>query len=48
MARKPRNILQLLKDESGTAFIEFGLLASIFITLSFVVIVLLLMRCALV
>ncbi len=38
MTRKPRNILPLLKDESGAAFVEFGILASIFITLSFAVI----------
>ncbi len=38
MTRKPRNILQLLKDESGAAFVEFGILASIFLTLSFAVI----------
>ena len=38
MTKKPRNILQLLKDDGGAAFIEFGLLASIFITLSFAII----------
>ncbi len=38
MAKKPRNILLILKEESGAAFVEFGILASIFITLSFAVI----------
>ena len=33
-----RNILKLLKNESGAALIEFSILASIFITLSFAVI----------
>lgn len=31
-------ILKFLKDRSGAAFVEFGLLATIFITLSFVII----------
>ena len=31
-------MLKLLKNESGSSFIEFGILASIFITLSFAVI----------
>ena len=35
MKRKPFILLKLLRDRSGTAFIEFGILASIFITLSF-------------
>ena len=35
MRKKPYIFLKLLKDRSGTAFIEFGILASIFITLSF-------------
>ncbi len=38
MLKKHRNILKLLKNESGAAFIEFGILASILITLSFAVI----------
>ncbi len=38
MKKKPFILLNLLKDRSGTAFIEFGILASIFITLSFAVI----------
>ncbi len=38
MSRKHRNILQFLKNESGAAVIEFGILASIFITLSFAII----------
>ncbi len=35
MRKKPFIFVILLKDRSGTAFIEFGILASIFITLSF-------------
>ena len=35
MKRTPFILLKLLRDRSGTAFIEFGILASIFITLSF-------------
>ncbi len=38
MTITPRIILKLLKNESGSSFIEFGILASIFITLSFAVI----------
>ncbi len=38
MRKKPFILLKLLRDRSGTAFIEFGILASIFITLSFAVI----------
>ncbi len=38
MKKKPFNIRKLLKDRSGTAFIEFGLLASIFLTLIFAII----------
>ena len=38
MENKPFILLKLLRDRSGTAFVEFGILASIFITLSFVVI----------
>ena len=38
MRKKPFILLKLLKDRSGTAFIEFAILASIFITLSFVII----------
>jgi Flp pilus assembly protein TadG len=36
--KKPRGILKLLKDESGAAFVEFGLLASIFFTVSFAIV----------
>lgn len=38
MAKNPRNILKLLKNNSGSTFIEFGILAPILITLSFAVI----------
>lgn len=38
MLRTARNQMKLLKDESGAAFVEFGILASIFITLSFAII----------
>lgn len=38
MAKNPHNTLKLLKNESGAAFIEFAILASIFITLSFAII----------
>jgi Flp pilus assembly protein TadG len=38
MIKKPLILLKLLKDKSGTAFIEFGILASIFIILSFTII----------
>ena len=38
MRKKPFIPLKLWKDRSGTAFIEFAILASIFITLSFVII----------
>ncbi len=38
MRKKPFILLKLLRDRSGAAFIEFGILASIFITLSFAVI----------
>ena len=38
MTKKTRNILKLLKDNSGTAFIEFGILVSIFIVLTFAII----------
>ena len=38
MKKGPLILLKLLRDRSGAAFIEFGILASIFITLSFVVI----------
>ena len=38
MKKKPFIILKLLRDKSGVSFVEFGILASIFITLSFAVI----------
>ena len=38
MAKNRFNILQILKDESGVAFIEFAFLASIFLILSFSII----------
>ena len=38
MNKKKFNILQLLKDESGAAFIEFAILGSIFLVLSFSII----------
>jgi len=38
MTKKTRNILKLLKNDSGTAFIEFAILASIFLFLSFAII----------
>ncbi len=38
MTKTPRKLLQLLKNDSGAAFVEFGLLASVFIILSFAII----------
>ena len=38
MEKKPFLALKLLRDRSGTALVEFGLLASIFLTLSFAII----------
>ncbi len=38
MTGRSRNVLKLLKDESGATFIEFGILASVFLTLSFAII----------
>jgi Flp pilus assembly protein TadG len=38
MIKKPLILLKLLRDKSGTAFVEFGILASIFFTLSFAII----------
>ncbi len=38
MIKKPLIVLKLLKDRSGAALIEFGILASIFIILSFTII----------
>ena len=38
MIKKPHILLKLLRDKSGTAFIEFGILASIFFTLTFAII----------
>jgi Flp pilus assembly protein TadG len=38
MITKHRNILKFLKNESGSSFVEFGILASIFFTLSFAII----------
>ncbi len=38
MGKKPLIALKLLRDRSGTAFVEFGLLAAIFITLSLAII----------
>ncbi len=38
MIKKPLILLKLLRDKSGTAFVEFGILASIFITVTFAVI----------
>ena len=38
MKKMPLILLKLLRDRSGTSFIEFGILASIFITLSFAII----------
>jgi Flp pilus assembly protein TadG len=38
MKKSNRRMLGLLRDEGGTAFIEFGILASIFITLTFAII----------
>ena len=38
MKKKPFIMLKLLRDKSGGSFVEFGILASIFITLSFAVI----------
>ncbi len=38
MIKNTRNILKLLKDESGASFIEFGILASVLVTLSFAII----------
>ena len=38
MTKNPCNILKLLKNNSGAAFVEFALLATIFFTLSFAII----------
>lgn len=38
MSKKTTNPLKLLKNESGAAFVEFGLLATIFFTLTFAII----------
>ncbi len=38
MERKPLILLKLLRNRSGASFVEFGILASIFITLSFAII----------
>ncbi len=38
MGKKPFILLKLLRDRSGTSFIEFGILVSIFFTLTFAII----------
>ncbi len=38
MKKKPFIPLKLLQDRSGSSFVEFGILASIFLTLSFAVV----------